>query len=416
MILKALTDSFDEINFTFSKLVLGNPFESDEFNCPEKNDEELSKHSFGGIKMLENSPVLCTAGLNLIRTAGCYLELMGILTPVSFEVFLSLSQFYEFLVRIIQIYAVYHIFSNDSYKSLLLAEFPLTNLEGEDLDSSCDAFLFQNKYKTLRTNIVRIKDFLDSYHRDGINSLTLNHNPAFSIAEALVAIASSRHLLAALKSCRSYIDKVIPSTQSSYTDLFFNSQEVLILELEDFILVPQISKILKIEWVHNVVVGLKWEEKKGDVNQYVNRLLHLISDFKEKLLSIGGGSIPQAIQAKVLLKAASFSVEQLLEAYGKVKRCNLPGREQMKIDFKGLITGLNTLTEIRNISRFEEYIEIWSHSAEQICNWIEANTEFSLRVQKSLFTTAPLVASLNKASRNHMLVGIESVYRQKLNS
>ena len=48
--------------------------------------------------MLENSPVLCTTGLNFIKTAGSYLELMGILTPISFEIFLDLSQLCEFFV------------------------------------------------------------------------------------------------------------------------------------------------------------------------------------------------------------------------------------------------------------------------------------------------------------------------------
>ena len=98
-ILTALTDTFDEINFTFSKLVFGNPFEKDPSNSSEKSDEDQVKVNFGGLKMLENSPVLCTAGLNFIRTAGTYLELMGVLTPISFELFLSLSQFYEFFVK-----------------------------------------------------------------------------------------------------------------------------------------------------------------------------------------------------------------------------------------------------------------------------------------------------------------------------
>ena len=301
---------------------------------------------------------------------------------------------------------------------MLLAEFPAKDLEGDDLDSSYDAYLFQQKYKTLQTNIIRIKDFLDSLNGEGANTLTNLHKlqmPIFSLAEAIIAIASSRHFLSALKSCRTYIDKVIPASQSSYTDLFFNSQEALILELEDFILIPHISKFLKIDWINTAISTIKWDEKKEDQNQYVNRLVHLIDDFKDKLGSIGGGSIPHGIQGKVLGKAAKHCQEQIIEAFGKVKRCNLPGREQMMKDFKVFIIGLNNVIETSAEKEYEQYIEVWNHSAEQIYEWIRTHTNFSLRLQKSLFNTAPLVASLNKTSRNQLFTAVENLYRQKLN-
>jgi hypothetical protein len=91
--LRGLTESFDEISFTFSKLVSGNPF--------DLKKEQESKISFSGIKMLENSPVLCTAGMNFIKVSAIYLELMSVLTPISFEVFHGLTQLFEFFVNFI---------------------------------------------------------------------------------------------------------------------------------------------------------------------------------------------------------------------------------------------------------------------------------------------------------------------------
>lgn len=93
-----MTDNFDEINFSFSKLVLGNPFDIEHKQTEDLVDDH-PKLNFSGIKMLENSPVLCTAGLNFIKTAGDYLELMGLFTPISFEVFHSLTQLFEFFVK-----------------------------------------------------------------------------------------------------------------------------------------------------------------------------------------------------------------------------------------------------------------------------------------------------------------------------
>lgn len=98
--MRGLTESFDEISFTFSKLVSGNPFDLKK-EQEAKNSEDESKISFSGIKMLENSPVLCTAGMNFIKVSAIYLELMSVLTPISFEVFHGLTQLFEFFVNFI---------------------------------------------------------------------------------------------------------------------------------------------------------------------------------------------------------------------------------------------------------------------------------------------------------------------------
>ena len=240
--------------------------------------------------------------------------------------------------------------------------------------------------------------------------------PLYSLVEAIIAISSIRHLLLALKSCRTYIDKVIPNSQSSYTDLFFNTQEILISELEDFIIIPQISKLIKIDWLSNSISSLKWEEKKEENNQYINRLLHLIEDFKEKLVSAGGGSIPLATQSTILTKTAKFCQEQLIDAFGKIKRCNLVGREQMRKDFKVFSSALKRIIDSKDGKIFAEYLEVWNHSSDQVYEWITHHTDFSLRIQKNLFLTAPLVASLNKNTRNNMLMAIEKIYREKLYS
>lgn len=78
----------------------GNPFDVDSQQLV-MNDEDVHRYSFSGLKMAENSPVLCTTGMNLLKVASRYLELTIILTPISFEVFESMTQLFEVFVRII---------------------------------------------------------------------------------------------------------------------------------------------------------------------------------------------------------------------------------------------------------------------------------------------------------------------------
>jgi len=97
-VLSALIESFNEYNFSFSKLVQGNPFDLESQHLIEPI-EDPQKYSFGGLRMVENSPVLCTTGMNLIKSASKYLELTKVLTPISFKVFQCLVQLLEFFVK-----------------------------------------------------------------------------------------------------------------------------------------------------------------------------------------------------------------------------------------------------------------------------------------------------------------------------
>ena len=142
--------------------------------------------------------------------------------------------------------------------------------------------------------------------------------------------------------------------------------------------------------------------------------MQLLGDFKEKISFIGGGSIPWDVQEKILAKAGRFCQDSIFEAFGKVKRCNLSGREQMKRDFKAFNAKLKEIIGIEEYPVYLEYLEVWNCSAEQVYEWIIKHLEVSLKIQKTLFFGAPLIASLNKSSRNPLILGIENVYRQKL--
>ena len=92
--LAALIESFSEYAFSFSKLVQGNPFEAD----VEGGEEDGIRLSFSGIQQMDNSPVLCTTGMNLLKALASYIELSFILTPVSNMIFVCLSQLVELFV------------------------------------------------------------------------------------------------------------------------------------------------------------------------------------------------------------------------------------------------------------------------------------------------------------------------------
>ncbi|CAG9313270.1 CCDC132 [Blepharisma stoltei] len=424
-ILKALCDHFDEYNFTFSSIARGNPFDiREDLNNEDEADKdylfsksEESQLSSPGLQLSENAPVLCIAALNFIKAIGSYLQLMAILTPISFEVFLALSQMVEYFS-----FSIYEMFSNEGSKGLLQAEVSWRGLQGEDLESSYDTFLFQKKYKNLSTSMVRIKDFLDSMNSEGKynmsplkKQITQTSAGLYNIAETIIAIESLKNILHATHIGENYMKKVIPESQMNYVFIFFDNTHKIIEELENFLAETQIPRLIKPDWLNGIVTGLKWDENKNESNAFIDRLLHIVEDTKGRLVAIGGGSIPVYLQNKILTKAVKYLYDYLIDVFSKVKKCNSAGREQMQIDLLAFQEGLKEFfPEAPNLDAQLEYITIWSQSPDNVVKWILSHTELSLRLHKLLFSTSPQVMSLNKQTRAQLLLSIETHYKETI--
>lgn len=312
---------------------------------------------------------------------------------------------------------MFRIFSVDSSKSQLNIELTDKEVSGEQLESYYETFLYQSKYCNIKTNIGRIAESLEALPGDC--GLALKHlhkqiSPQPTLPKALIALQTCKHLISSLDGVKEFTKTAISSIHDDYIETFLSRSQNIIKELEDFIVVPIITKTLNLDWLSGSIVSCKWDEKKEENSVFVNRLIHILDDFKDKLEAIGGGSIPETIQLKVLGKAARICNEQIIENFYKVKRCNQLGREQMRRDFRNFNSAIKNFIGIERPLSQEEYLDIWGNTPEGIYEWILANTQFGLKMQKSLFLTAPSVMSMNKGARNSMLNNIENFYRQRI--
>lgn len=53
---------------------------------------------------------------------------------------------------------------------------------------------------------------------------------------------------------------------------------------------------------------------------FLDRLIYFIKDLKEKLKSVGGGSIPYFSQKEILILICIYCMRQLVESYSKIKK------------------------------------------------------------------------------------------------
>lgn len=291
----------------------------------------------------------------------------------------------------------------------------------EQLEAQYDTYLFQRKFTCLKQSAVLIKNFLDSRRADQRLSLAplkrqLNSTNAnlYCLAERLIALDSCRHIWSVVAQAQDFLGQVIPEEQMHFVSNFLAQTKSCIEELDSFITEVQLPKLVRLELVIGQINSLPWVDLGESSSNYVDRLFHVIDDLKQRLNTIGGGSLPVSLQRKVLRSAFVFTCEQLVECYSKAKKSSLAVRQQMQID---LIAFRDTLVEEPNLPSLDgylEYLQIWKEGPDQILEFMLRRSELPLRLHRALVNTAPQMTPLGGAKRSHLIAKVEEQCRATL--
>jgi len=100
-----LCDNYEEYNFSFSSLAISNPFE---FRETIEDDYESKIEMNPSMQDNPDNQVLCASALHLIKTTEIYLMLMSCMTPISFDIFIGITNLVEYYI-----YAIYTKFVQD---------------------------------------------------------------------------------------------------------------------------------------------------------------------------------------------------------------------------------------------------------------------------------------------------------------
>ena len=421
-ILKSLTTQYEEFSSKFSSLALGNPFEKEDnsiftepngFSIPKSETSEL--------------PVLCVTAEQVIKIICNYLQLMRSFTPISFQILINITQLVDYYVSFIQIFFIYSHFTPDTCKEMIVTDYS-SDLNGEELEQSYDIFLFQSKfhtekYKNLIHSVVRIRDFLhnSSYkYTDSIYPLPVADKKATSsfdsVSDSVIALESVKHVIEVVTLAEDYIKEIVPDMTLYYD--FKDKSLKFMADLADFLDEVRLPKalsvtIIQIDWLNNSVNTAKWDEKSDEPHNFVDRLRDSLIDLQKRLESTGGGKLSGYSQSRLLKKSLQVMVEHLIDAFSKVKKCNSLGKQQMKIDLRGLESISSSLFgEQLNLSAYYEYLEIWKRSPDEIESWILSHIELPLKIHRALLLTAPEVNSMSKSNRAALQSRIEEKYKE----
>lgn len=250
--------------------------------------------------------IISSSGLNLVKTFFKYVELLYVLKPYSFEILIGLTQVFEFYV-----FSVFFMYSqeenqkrlfDDSFHSKIV-EFSKETVGSKNflgkLSQLQELHLFQERFSTLRTEMVRIKDWLecqchfkeDHYDISGRKLLAkiiddksifdnLDTKQNYEIfAESIVAVESVFFIYECLFKLKEKVMKGVNVEHKSYVVQFFNQSESLINELRQFIYEENCTKIIKLDPIVELVKATDWntDHYASSNSPYVDRLLHQIT-------------------------------------------------------------------------------------------------------------------------------------------
>ena len=348
--------------------------------------------------------IISSSGLNLVKSFFKYVELLNVLSPYSFEILIGLTQVFEFYV-----FAVFFLYSQEDNQKMLfddsfhskISDFSKEGSGSKTFQNKLsqlhDLSLFQKRFSTLKTELVRIKDWLecqcnfkdDHYDISGRKLLEklFDDSSIFDLmdtkqnyeifTESIVAVESVYFIYECLYKLKEQIMKSVNVEHKSYVVQFFNQSERLIKELRQFIYEENWAKIIKLDPIVELVKATDWNsDSYSSFNSpYVDRLLHQITQCEEKIKSYGGGAIPNYVLSIILYHLITVISRSLLKGYAEVKKCSQSGRKSMERDVKSLKTDLAAYIKM-DLSCFDEillYLQQYYYYPEKILKFIKVN-------------------------------------------
>ena len=113
---------------------------------------------------------------------------------------------------------------------------------------------------------------------------------------------------------------------------------------------------------------------------YIDRVLQLINQCEEAVMSHGDGKIPKYVVNTVLYHLISIICKGLLQGYSDVRKCSDAGRKHMEKDVKSLKEDLSSYIG-KELPSFDEillYLQQYYYYPEKILKFVKVNPVISL--------------------------------------
>jgi hypothetical protein len=340
----------------------------------QEDTEESEKRNF-----------LTSTSINVAKYIGKYVQMMQILEPISYQVFVGLEQLYNFYLFAVHKFFIESVAVPSCFADLSQLQIKALPSELRQVISSVTA-----KLEELGPYGKGLLPHLD----ESVAARLADANGLYGAAKRSVAFESLVVLAQATKRLQPRLTKLLaarPGADKKLKD-FLSSSVAGATALRRHGYVVLSSVVLPFEHMCRLVENTNWATTKSveTSNAYVARYKEEYRLFAVRAQTLQQqGSIPRAVYALLWRQAVSRGMDTLIEGFARAKKVTDQGQTLRKLDLQEFCSELNSLMPKqfgRPLPRQEDvalYIRAYYHDPDLFLPFVkEHNEKFT---QKQVF-------------------------------
>ncbi|XP_077554046.1 vacuolar protein sorting 50 [Haemaphysalis longicornis] len=345
------------------------------------------------------SPFVTNTSLNVLRQFGKYMKMMDVLHTIAFDVFLSMSQLFNYYL-----YAVYIFFAKEmsDFRENSLSAKALTTLQKirEDLCVDPEG----QEPGSSKVQVPRLSPVVDLSSPEKLFGLA----PRVVAAESLLFLSEQFVFLVP------HLEALLPSSKRSSVQAYLQAVSLCAVELRQPTYMTVAARGVGYDQVLSLMDRARWDlhDITSQHSYYVDVLVRELQHFLMRLSEVAK-QIPLPAEATEILweHAIRIANRTFIEGFSQAKRCTPEGRAQMQLDYQQFASKAEKLRELPqpplpDRELVEGYIKAYYLIEPGLRTWILAHTkDYSAKQLTGLVNC--IGGHLNKKARQALLNLIE---------
>lgn len=350
-------------------------------------------------------PILTNTTLTVIRQIGKYLQMARLLRPIAYNIIMSLVQLFEYyLYSVHEFFAKDLTISNAIYGVKLSAS--LKRIGDVLIADSPDSSVIESGENCFRLTVPTLSSAVNIKSVEELNGLS----------ERIVAVESLVFLGKQYEFLQEYLEYLVPQHNRIILQQFFLQTIPSAVDLRRPVYMAVIAHAFDLRQILITMAKINWNIKEvmSQHNNYIDVILREIQIFTLRFDKVKSKvNVPPEVMHALWENIAHIVTHTLVEGFSDAKKCSIPGRGLMQLDFAQFLLKFEKISGMRPVphrSYVENYVNAFYLPKDDLEKWIRDGSDYSIKHLVSLVRSAYRVEAKSKME---LIKAIEDV--QKLN-
>lgn len=210
--------------------------------------------------------------------------------------------------------------------------------------------------------------------------------------ESLMVIESMHSIYKIIKRLEHFRSKIELEFQSGFINETISQYKKIINESRDFIYSKLASQLISFDPIRNKILEYKWDPDEAEADTQLFDASPFIVDIIAELKSVYQHidkikKLPNKIQSKLIQQFVKYILDNVMDSFAKIKKCNPTGRSIMLKDLKFLKQKMEDLINKEwgfkisfneNFTLIMTYVNSWYYGTDDLYSFLFDNVSLYL--------------------------------------